>query len=105
MFNRVAFVTGASRGIGRAIAVALGRQGAAVLVNYHSNAERAEETVREVVEAGGRAASVRADVADAESATKLFASAEAAFGGVDILVSGVSAGTIAYGVHRWRTYP
>ena len=92
--GKVAIVTGGSRGIGRAIAVALGRQGAAVLVNYHSNAERAAETVREIVEAGGRAASVRADVADAESATKLFASAEDTLGGVDILVSNAGVAAI-----------
>jgi len=91
--GKVAIVTGGSRGIGRAISVALGRQGAAVLVNYHSNPERAEDTVREIVEAGGRATSARADIADPDSGAKIFASADAAFGGVDILVcnAGVAA--------------
>src|SRR5262245_28800301 len=91
--GKVAIVTGGSRGIGRAIAVALGRQGASVLVNYHSNAGHAEDTVREIVAAGGRAASARADIADADSAKEIFASAEAAFGGIDILVcnAGVAA--------------
>jgi 3-oxoacyl-[acyl-carrier protein] reductase len=62
----VALVTGASRGIGRAIALELGRFGATVVVNYSSSPEAAESVVAELTAAGGRAWSVRADVADEE---------------------------------------
>jgi 3-oxoacyl-[acyl-carrier protein] reductase len=90
---KVAVVTGGSRGIGRAIATALAGDGAAVVVNYAARPEAATETVRTIRAAGGRAESVRADIADPASAAKLFAAAEQAFGPVDILVcnAGVAA--------------
>ena len=85
--GKVAIVTGASRGIGRAIAVKLGSLGAAVVVNYHGNAARAEETVGAVAAAGGRAVAVQADVSRPEEVERLLARALAAFGRVDILVN------------------
>jgi 3-oxoacyl-[acyl-carrier protein] reductase len=60
--GRVALVTGASRGIGLAIAVRLGREAASVVVNYSGNVEAARETVAAVEEAGGKAIAVQADV-------------------------------------------
>ncbi len=90
---RVAIVTGGSRGIGRAIAEVLAREGAAVLINYSSNATAAADAVRAIRERGGRAESVRADIAQPQAAAEIFAVAERTFGRVDILVcnAGVAA--------------
>jgi len=84
--GKVAVVTGASRGIGRAIATALAADGAAVLVNYATSTAAAEAVVAEIRRAGGRAEALCADISEPASATRLFAAAEAAFGRVDILV-------------------
>jgi 3-oxoacyl-[acyl-carrier protein] reductase len=84
--NKVAVVTGGSRGIGRSIAQALGREGAAVAVNYRSNAAAAEEVVRRITADGGRAVAVCADIAAAGAAETIFEQAGASFGRVDILV-------------------
>ncbi len=85
--NRVAVVTGASGGIGRAIAASLAREGAAVVVNYARNAQSAEELVQSIREAGGQALAVQADIATAEGAEALVKAAADAFGKVDILVN------------------
>jgi len=85
--NRIAIVTGASRGIGAAIAERLGRDGFTVVVNYSGNAAAADAVVRKVEQAGGKAVSGQADVSDAEAVRRLFDSAEAAYGGVDVLVN------------------
>ena len=85
--SKVAIVTGASRGIGAAIAERLGRDGLAVIVNYSGSAAPAEEVVRKIEAAGGKALSARADVSDAAAVRGLFDAAEAAFGGVDVLVN------------------
>jgi 3-oxoacyl-[acyl-carrier protein] reductase len=85
--GKVAIVTGASRGIGRAVATRLAKDGFAVVVNYAGNRAEAEAAVGEIEEGGGRAVAVQADVSDAAAVTRLFDEAEKEFGGVDILVN------------------
>ena len=85
--NKVAIVTGASRGIGASIAQRLGRDGFTVIVNYAGSAKLAEEVVAKIEAAGGRAITAQADVSDAAAVSRMFESAEAAFGGVDVLVN------------------
>ncbi len=87
LMGRVALVTGSSRGIGRAIAMALARQGCKVVVNYHHRAAEAEEVVQRIREAGGEAVAVQADVSLAAEAQKLVDATVAAFGTLDILVN------------------
>ncbi|NEA34874.1 SDR family oxidoreductase [Streptomyces sp. SID13031] len=84
--ERVAIVTGGSRGIGRETAARLGREGFAVVVTYGGGAAEAEEAVKEVEQAGGRAIAVQADVADETAVSALFDRAEKAFGGVDVVI-------------------
>ena len=90
--SNVAIVTGASRGIGRAIAVRLASEGCAVLVNYASNERQAAEVVREIVQAGGRALALRADVSKPEEARQLFDTAERTWGPVTVLVNNAGVG-------------
>lgn len=85
--NQVAIVTGASRGIGAAIAERLGRDGFTVVVNYAGNAEAAEALARSIEQAGGRALTAQADVADPAAVRRMFEAAETAFGGVDVVVN------------------
>ncbi|WP_266017788.1 SDR family oxidoreductase [Brucella intermedia] len=87
MKNRVAIVTGASRGIGAAIAERLGRDGCTVIVNYAGNAAMANAVVARIEAAGGVALSAHADVADPVAVKKMFDAAETAFGGVDVLIN------------------
>ena len=85
--QKVAIVTGASTGIGAAIAERLARDGFQVIVNYAGDAASAEALVRRIEQAGGRAVSAQADVSDAAAVARLFDTAEQAFGGVDVLVN------------------
>ncbi len=85
--RKVAIVTGASRGIGAAIARRMTEDGLAVVVNYAGGASAAAELAKEIKSAGGHAIPVQADVSDPEAVRRLFTSAETAFGGVDVLVN------------------
>jgi glucose 1-dehydrogenase len=85
--GRVAVVTGASLGIGRATAIAFGRAGAKVAVNYRSHQEQAEEVAREIRATGSQAVAVQADVADQAAVEKMIAKTVAEFDQLDIAVS------------------
>jgi len=93
--SKVAIVTGASRGIGAAVAERLATDGFTVVVNYSGNAAAAEAVVQRIESRGGRALTVQADVADADAVRRLFDAAEAAFGGVDVLVNNAGVMTLA----------
>lgn len=93
--GKVAIVTGASRGIGAAIARRLAQDGLSVIVNYAGNAEAAGTLVDEIESAGGRAASCQADVSDPQAVKRMFDSAEDAYGGVDVLVNNAGIMTLA----------
>lgn len=85
--NKVAVVTGASRGIGRAIALELAAHGAKVVVNYSGSVGLADAVVEEIKGAGGEAIAVQANVADADSVQSLMKMAIDTFGSLDILVN------------------
>jgi 3-oxoacyl-[acyl-carrier protein] reductase len=85
--GKVAVVTGASRGIGRAIAIELARRGAKTVVNYNQNADAAAEVVAAIEGQGGTATAVQADVSDLEQAQALIKATLEAYDGLDILVN------------------
>jgi 3-oxoacyl-[acyl-carrier protein] reductase len=85
--GRVALVTGASRGIGRAVAIELGRRGYRVAVNYQNSEAAADETARTIREAGGTAVTIRADVSDPDQVKSLFDTVNRELGPVEILVN------------------
>ena len=85
--SRTAIVTGASRGIGRAVAKRLAKDGFAVVVNYASNAKEAEAAVSEIQSIGGRAMAIKADVGSEADVEILFAEVLKAFGSVDVVVN------------------
>lgn len=92
--GKVALITGASKGIGAAIAKHLASEGAYVIVNYASSKENAEKIVAEIVKKGGKAIAIQADVAKEKDIENLFKQAVTAFGKIDILVN--NAGVYAF---------
>ena len=93
--NKVAIVTGASKGIGAGIASAFGAEGAAVIVNYARDQADAERVVREITGEGGRAIAVQGDVAQRSDAQRLVAEAKKAFGRLDVLVNNAGVFSLA----------
>ena len=87
--GKVAIVTGGSRGIGRAISLALARHGARVVVNYLANASAAEATAREIIACGGQCLTVQADVSKSEEVHRLIDQVLDTLGRIDILVNNV----------------
>ncbi len=85
--NKVALVTGASKGIGAGIAKSLAAEGASVVVNYASSKKDAERVVAEIKSQGGKAVAVQGDVSKASDVRHLFAETKRAFGKLDILVN------------------
>ncbi|BAQ10483.1 3-ketoacyl-acp reductase [Bacillus sp. OxB-1] len=85
--GKAAIVTGASRGIGREIALLLGKEGARVAVNYSGSKEKADEVVGLIREAGGEAFAIQADVSDADSVKNMIDETLKTFGSIDILVN------------------
>lgn len=93
--NKVAIVTGASKGIGAGIAKAMGAEGAAVVVNYARDREGAERVVHEITDKGGKAIAVQGDVGQRADAQRLVAEAKKAFGRLDVLVNNAGVYTFA----------
>lgn len=85
--GKVAVVTGASRGIGRGIALAMAREGAMVVVNYNGSKERAEEVVTEIENNGGKAVAIQCNVSDFAQAQDFFANVVKEYGRIDVLVN------------------
>jgi 3-oxoacyl-[acyl-carrier protein] reductase len=85
--GKAAFVTGASRGIGRAIAIGLAAQGAAVAVGYVKSDAQANDVVRTIVDGGGKAIAVQADLSQLSEITRAFDESESALGQLDIVVA------------------
>ncbi len=85
--DRVALVTGASRGIGRATAITLAQRGAAVAVNYRSSKDEAFEVVKEIEAAGGTAVAIHGDVSDPEQAKELVEETKRQLGGLHVLIN------------------
>lgn len=96
--GRVALVTGASRGIGRAIALALAERGATVAVNFQTRAEEADAVVGQIGSAGGQAIAIRADVSISAQADEMVARAVGELGPIDVLVN--NAGIAISGVRE-----
>ena len=84
--TRVAVITGASRGIGAATASVLAQRGFRVVVNYRSSAEEAEHVVRRLVDAGGEAVAIRADVTEPDQVAEMIGETDRRWGGVDVVV-------------------
>jgi 3-oxoacyl-[acyl-carrier protein] reductase len=95
--GKVAIVTASSRGIGRAIALRLGQDGAAIAVNYVASPEKAEAVMQEIITNGGRAIAIQGSVANKADVTRLFDETEQKLGAIDIVVN--VAGSAAYKLH------
>ena len=89
--QKTAVITGASSGIGRAIALAYAREGAHVIVNYHRSQDKSGQIVQEIIAAGGRAAAIQADVRDRDSIERLVRESQAILGNIDIWVNNAGA--------------
>src|ERR1044072_4395836 len=87
LINKVILVTGASRGIGAAVAKKIAGEGAKVIINYAGNKEEADQTVQLIKDAGGNAIALKADVSKAAEVTAMFDAAIAHFGKIDVLVN------------------
>ncbi len=85
--EHVVLVTGASSGIGRAIAIEAGRQGASVVVNYVGDSDQAEQVAQEIAGAGGRAVAIAADVSQSDQVDRMIHQVVAQFGRIDVLVN------------------
>lgn len=85
--QKIALVTGGSRGIGAAISKQLARDGFTVIVNYAGNAEAADHVVQEIESSGGKAQAIQADIADAQAVRQLFDTLETQWGRIDVLVN------------------
>jgi 3-oxoacyl-[acyl-carrier protein] reductase len=93
--RKTAIVTGASRGIGRTVALRLAADGFGVVVNFAGNAAKAEEVVNEITSAGGRALAIQADVANPEDVKQLFEKTLKAFGQIDVVVNNAGIMTLS----------
>jgi 3-oxoacyl-[acyl-carrier protein] reductase len=93
--RKVAIVTGASRGIGRTIALRLAADGFGVVVNYAGNATKAEEVVNEITGSGGRAIAIQADIANSDEVQKLFEKTLKTFGQIDVVVNNAGIMTLS----------
>lgn len=96
MTQKVALITGAATGIGRAIAIRLAKDGISVAINYVGNSSQADEAVKEIKEAGGNAVAFQANVSVVAEIIKLFDDVNATFGGIDIVVA--NAGIAVMGI-------
>src|SRR3990172_8502498 len=105
--DQVAIITGASGGLGGQIAVALAREGAAVIAHYSRNAEAAQEVVRAVEAGGGRAHAVAGDIANPDEAAAVVGAATPVFGRLDILVNNAAIARDGLGLRMrdedWQT--
>src|SRR2546425_338211 len=99
--EKVAIVTGASKGIGAGIATALGAAGARVAVNYSSDRQGAERLAQAIIDSGGEAIAVGADVSKAADVARLFDKVDSAFGRLDVLVN--NAGVFRFGAPSRRS--
>ena len=104
--SKIAVITGSWRGIGLAVAMQLSSYGARVCINYNSSKERAEKAVEEIIQAGGDAIAVQADVSDPEQAKRLIKQAEDQLGPVDFLVNNAGVFDVAahdaFGEQMWH---
>lgn len=102
--NTVALITGASRGIGRTLALTLAADGVSIVINYKKNAELAEQVAKEVEQRGGQALTVAADVEVPEDVDRLFEATEQRFGRLDYFVNNAAASSFKpimdLGVHH-----
>lgn len=89
--GKTILITGGSRGIGRELALRVGREGANVVVNFKQNADAAERAVDDVIEAGGKAVAIQADIAVADDVASLINGAVSQFGAIDVLVANAAA--------------